>query len=170
MVFLTFTLYIFIMKKIIFGGMILAGLSACNTGVSDDKNVTRPETVPANTKTAEPLNLSGKQSLDQPVNSTQQVPVTNSKQANPAATQGKVALNPAHGQPGHRCDIAVGAPLNSPPQITTNNQVSAQPNPITVNPVVNTPAQKVSGNQKLNPAHGQPGHDCAIPVGQPLKQ
>src|SRR5215213_1047963 len=22
-------------------------------------------------------------------------------------------LNPAHGQPGHRCDIAVGAPLNS---------------------------------------------------------
>ena len=21
---------------------------------------------------------------------------------------------------------------------------------------------------KLNPAHGQPGHDCAIPVGQPL--
>jgi len=26
-----------------------------------------------------------------------------------------VALNPAHGQPGHRCDIAVGAPLNSAP-------------------------------------------------------
>ena len=31
------------------------------------------------------------------------------------ATDGSVALNPAHGQPGHRCDIAVGAPLNSAP-------------------------------------------------------
>ena len=24
-------------------------------------------------------------------------------------------LNPAHGQPGHRCDIAVGQPLSSAP-------------------------------------------------------
>ena len=23
-------------------------------------------------------------------------------------------MNPAHGAPGHRCDISVGAPLNSP--------------------------------------------------------
>lgn len=32
-------------------------------------------------------------------------------------TQGAAAAgkNPAHGQPGHRCDIAVGAPLNSTP-------------------------------------------------------
>jgi hypothetical protein len=27
--------------------------------------------------------------------------------------------NPAHGQPSHRCDIPVGAPLNSPPATTT---------------------------------------------------
>ena len=32
-----------------------------------------------------------------------------------AATQTSVGMNPAHGQPGHRCDIAVGAPLNSAP-------------------------------------------------------
>lgn len=25
----------------------------------------------------------------------------------------KPGMNPPHGQPGHRCDIAVGAPLNS---------------------------------------------------------
>lgn len=25
-----------------------------------------------------------------------------------------VILNPEHGMPGHRCDIAVGAPLNAP--------------------------------------------------------
>lgn len=33
-------------------------------------------------------------------------------QPNLPATQGSgVTLNPPHGQPGHRCDIAVGAPL-----------------------------------------------------------
>jgi hypothetical protein len=26
-----------------------------------------------------------------------------------------------------------------------------------------------SGSGKLNPAHGQPGHDCAVAVGAPLK-
>jgi hypothetical protein len=29
--------------------------------------------------------------------------------------------------------------------------------------------QPTNGNVRLNPAHGAPGHDCAIPVGQPLK-
>lgn len=35
----------------------------------------------------------------------------------PPPAQGATAAgkNPAHGQPGHRCDIAVGAPLNSKP-------------------------------------------------------
>jgi hypothetical protein len=43
-----------------------------------------------------------------------QSPADTVKQAvkvNSASTSS--ALNPAHGQPGHRCDIAVGAPLNS---------------------------------------------------------
>lgn len=31
-------------------------------------------------------------------------------------------MNPAHGQPGHRCDVAVGAPLNSAPAKTTTLQ------------------------------------------------
>jgi hypothetical protein len=66
-------------------------------------------------------------------------------------------LNPAHGQPGHRCDIAVGVPLNSPPGklSTSNNTTSAIPLPTVV-------------NSKLNPAHGQPGHRCDIAVGAPL--
>ena len=35
----------------------------------------------------------------------------------PQATQTQTApgMNPPHGQPNHRCDIAVGAPLDSPP-------------------------------------------------------
>ena len=32
----------------------------------------------------------------------------------PANVNG-MGLNPPHGKPGHRCDIAVGAPLNSAP-------------------------------------------------------
>ncbi len=38
--------------------------------------------------------------------------------AAPAAGNAKVApgMNPPHGQPGHRCDISVGEPLNSKPK------------------------------------------------------
>lgn len=80
-------------------------------------------------------------------------------------------LNPAHGQPGHRCEIPVGAPLNSAPaaaqpQVQT---VASSPQAITVPASAPTTAP-TDPNAKLNPAHGQPGHDCAIPVGAPLKK
>lgn len=74
-------------------------------------------------------------------------------------------LNPAHGQPGHRCDIAVGAPLNSPPATTTAPQVQTVP----AQPVAASTAP-ADPNAKLNPPHGQPGHDCSIAVGAPLKK
>lgn len=64
-------------------------------------------------------------------------PVANSVPASASTT------NPAHGQPGHRCDIAVGAPIPS-----ANPPVAAAP--------------------KLNPKHGEPGHRCDIAVGAPL--
>jgi hypothetical protein len=69
-------------------------------------------------------------------------------------------LNPAHGQPGHRCDLAVGAPLPGAPQVNIN----PQPSVAAANPVVPTTAAA----PKLNPAHGQPGHRCDISVGAPL--
>jgi hypothetical protein len=73
-----------------------------------------------------------------------------------------VKLNPAHGQPGHRCDIQVGAPLNSAPANPVQPTTIVTPQS---GPVLNQPA----GSQvRLNPAHGEPGHDCSIPVGQPL--
>ncbi|MDB5263466.1 MAG: hypothetical protein JWQ14_2749 [Adhaeribacter sp.] len=74
-----------------------------------------------------------------------------------------VAMNPAHGMPSHRCDIPVGAPLNSPAQ--TNTTVA----PKLPAPTLPMPAQG-SLAAGTNPAHGQPGHDCAIPVGAPLKK
>src|SRR5690606_8150006 len=36
-------------------------------------------------------------------------------------------LNPSHGQPGHRCEIPIGAPLNSSPAASTQTQTNVQP-------------------------------------------
>ena len=82
-------------------------------------------------------------------------------------------MNPAHGQPNHRCDIAVGAPLNSPvvpakSNPATSQTVSQQNNtaPTTVatpNPAVTTPTP-----EGMNPPHGQEKHRCDIAVGAPL--
>jgi outer membrane murein-binding lipoprotein Lpp len=80
-------------------------------------------------------------------------------------------MNPPHGQPNHRCDIAVGAPLNSKPSATVKPvtaPVQADVTSAQQNVQTNTPATNAAG-KKLNPPHGQPGHDCSIAVGQPLK-
>ncbi|WP_299700962.1 hypothetical protein [uncultured Pontibacter sp.] len=107
----------------------LIGFTACSDGESKTSNTNSPTTnLPANTNNAAT-----------------------------AAPSGDVALNPEHGQPGHRCDIEVGAPLNLPAQPRlTSPQPTFQPQP--------------SGSVAAgtNPPHGQPGHDCAVPVGAPL--
>jgi hypothetical protein len=90
-------------------------------------------------------------------------------QAAPQPGTTTVALNPAHGQPGHRCDIAVGAPLDgsaapqSPPQIDMS-KMSPGAAPATATPV---PAGNGAA-PTVNPPHGQPGHRCDIAVGAPL--
>ncbi len=96
------------------------------------------------------------------VNTTTTQPV---QQTAPATTT-QAGLNPPHGQPGHRCDIQVGAPLNSPAgQSATAPQQQTVVNPTPPPPV----APAASGTQAgLNPAHGQPGHRCDIAVGAPL--
>ena len=102
---------------------------------------------------------------------------------NAAATPPK--LNPAHGQPFHRCDIAVGSPLDAAPAkpAATAIRTGAAPtlenaarlnNPQATNPPAPTvstapAAPTASGTPpKLNPPHGQPFHKCEIPVGSPL--
>lgn len=72
-----------------------------------------------------------------------------------------IAKNPAHGQPGHRCDIPEGAPLNSPPANTN----SATPINTTSGTRTNSSG---NANLKINPPHGQPGHRCDVKVGDPL--
>jgi len=75
-------------------------------------------------------------------------------------------MNPPHGQPGHRCDIAVGAPLNSPvatnsasPQVVSNTGATV---------VSSTTVATLQTPKGMNPPHGQPGHRCDIAVGAPL--
>lgn len=88
---------------------------------------------------------------------------------------GGAGLNPEHGKPGHRCDIAVGAPLNSAASANTaqNIPVPTQPS----NPVIQSPAASAlnasapvasASAAGLNPEHGKPGHRCDIAVGAPL--
>ena len=96
-------------------------------------------------------------------------PVTGATAAG-AVTSGGAGINPAHGQPGHRCDIAVGAPLNSKPVSPPPSTGAAQNTVATSAPVptaqpVATGAKTAAG---INPAHGQPGHRCDIAVGSPL--
>jgi hypothetical protein len=74
-------------------------------------------------------------------------------------------MNPAHGQPGHRCDIAVGEPLNSPVAKTTAAPTTTT---TTVTPAAVTSAATTKTAPGMNPAHGQPGHRCDISVGAPL--
>ena len=77
------------------------------------------------------------------------------------------ALNPAHGQPGHRCEIPVGAPLDQAPATTMQQQQTNTPSSTTASPVrLNTS----TATPLKNPPHGQPGHDCAVPVGADLPQ
>lgn len=83
---------------------------------------------------------------------------------------GEIALNPEHGMLGHRCEIPVGAPLNSAAglQPTVSTQPAAQQP--AAGPTISQPVKpNTSTKVRLNPAHGEPGHDCNIPVGEPLK-
>jgi hypothetical protein len=132
------------MKRILYVSCIVVALSACNSSPKQTQSVITP--TPA-----------GLPSASAPA------PVT--------ATGEKPTHNPAHGQPYHDCAIAVGAPLNA----KNNAPATAAPSPAAVTtspvnaPVVTPPT--VPANQKevrLNPAHGQPGHSCAIAVGAPL--
>lgn len=73
------------------------------------------------------------------------------------------ALNPVHGEPGHRCDLPVGAPLDQAASTQVQQSSAVSPN---VSPV------RVQGGDtpNINPPHGQPGHDCSKPVGSDLNK
>ncbi|WP_367773351.1 hypothetical protein AB3G33_05930 [Flavobacterium sp. WC2421] len=85
---------------------------------------------------------------------------------NGIASSVAAGINPAHGQPNHRCDIAVGAPLNS----SVNESIAVQPTngqSTPMGPTQNSPAKTVTA-KGMNPPHGEKNHRCDIAVGAPL--
>lgn len=128
----------------------------------NSKPTTPATTTPATTTT--PVNIST------PVVTQNNSPLTTNSKTTASTAAG---MNPEHGKPGHRCDIAVGAPLDSKPIQATIQQpaVTTTPapkaalpyTPVTTQPTANTPVAK-----GMNPAHGQQGHRCDISVGAPL--
>lgn len=126
------------MKRILYISCFVLALSACNSSPKATQNVITP--------TPEGLNSAPAQTV---------------------STGERPTHNPEHGQPYHDCALPVGAPFNT-------KQVAPVTTVPTETPQNNTPAPAtppVSATQKearLNPAHGQPGHTCDLPVGAPL--
>lgn len=131
-------------KYILISGLAILGLSVSCTG---DKNTSEETTTPeSGVETAispsdpaageqQPLSVDG-----QPMNISSDPAAAASAPA--AATGGPTMPNPAHGQPGHRCEVAVGAPIpadgSAPaPSAAPQNiqmQTGGQPQQITASP------------------------------------
>lgn len=181
-------------KYILISGIAILGLTVSCTG---DKTTSEETTSPE----------SGVESTIAPtdISSGEQQPLTTGEQplidpaasaAAPAKSNVAMMPNPAHGEPMHRCEVSVGAPIpadgsapapsaqSAPPQniqMQSGGQMTTQP--ISSAPgsapapaptsIMSTPAQPSTAGTTapgMNPPHGEPGHDCAIPVGQPLKK
>lgn len=174
------------MKKIFTLVLIVSAfLFACNN--SDQSPASESGTSDQNIQNTEPAKPDGAAQLPATDNSgAMTTPPAPASLPPPSPQQATTApgMNPPHGQPGHRCDIAVGAPLNSAP--ATPTAPSSSPS-VTVNPGSNAPAMTPTAVPApsapsaaqaspatattapgMNPPHGQPGHDCSVPVGSPL--
>lgn len=127
--------------------LFLSFLTACGNGLEEGSTKTQATTPPPPPVTIQPAKQQA-----------QPAPVT--------ASTNTSNLNPPHGQPGHRCDIQVGAPLNSAPSAPATATVPQQQT-ITVPPPTIAPVTTTTAAGK-NPPHGQPGHRCDIAVGAPL--
>ncbi|MDI5950490.1 hypothetical protein [Flavobacterium yafengii] len=141
-------------------------LTSCKKEVESQNNATPTNVVP--------FTEVGKQMKTEASTATQVQQTTATVNPNNAvATSGPVAtgMNPAHGQPSHRCDIPVGAPLNSPPASTASKPVVQQQNqpvPTSAVTTTSTPVATTPTSEGMNPPHGQTNHRCDIAVGAPL--
>ena len=154
------------MNKFIAGGCIIAicCFSACANKEPDyDSTLTNTDTSKPVTIISDSQNLS-KRDTTMPGSGKVIIPPLTEQAVNQtSSTPTKPGMNPPHGQPNHRCDIAVGAPLNSPIPKSVTPPVST---------TTNTPAQNTTGKtvtpSGMNPPHGEPGHRCDIAVGASL--
>ncbi|CAD7804553.1 hypothetical protein CHRY9390_01240 [Chryseobacterium aquaeductus] len=157
--------------KNIFLGIISVGILAVSckkdekpTYIKDEAGVQQSATTVNNAPQPSLLNQAG-------------IPTVSPNSQNVATAPG---MNPPHGQPGHKCEIPVGQPLNGSPapaatpanqNITVNGNNSVQIDPNAVSPgkiMVDQNGKQVKTAPGMNPPHGEPGHRCDIPVGQAL--
>lgn len=166
--------------------LVVATITGCGSSSSEETTPPATTTTPAtNTSATAPgtiVNGQPTQNIAVQPSATAPAAAPIVPQGTVPAVAGKAGLNPEHGQPGHRCDIAVGAPLDSKPSqpaVNTNQQpaivqqpqqvnIPANNKPVTIqkNPIVINPGN--AGAAGLNPEHGKPGHRCDIAVGAPL--
>ena len=148
------------MTKKLFSLFVLATfiLTSCKKELVPQDSAENPATTStdASAAPAETMNAQPTQTLTQP-----------ELMAAPAKVL--AGMNPPHGEAGHDCAIAVGAPLNSKKATPTPNPTytTTQSNS-TAAPAILTPATQTVTAPGMNPPHGQAGHDCAVAVGAPL--
>lgn len=161
--------------------IIMVAAVSCKSGSGETKKVTAPIVTPTLNTPVNPVTPTSVPVNPAPiVTPTTNTPTTNTPATTVPAVTAK-GMNPPHGQPGHRCDIAVGAPLDSKPNQAPATNTSTTPQTISINPstssasttpVVNTqstqPSTATVTAPGMNPPHGQPGHRCDISVGAPL--
>lgn len=179
------------MNKKYFLSLVLAAtlpFVSCKNEETAEANPTDKKPVPSVYEIVNGTNIPKKPAqMQQTITNVQ--PQTTTTVTPPAPVTVAKGMNPPHGQPGHRCDIAVGAPLNSPPPKPVTQPGSATVQKIenakyTITPSsTTTPGNTATQNSAvpellstsanetapgMNPPHGQAGHRCDIPVGSPL--
>lgn len=159
------------MKNIFYTPALAIFLVACNSGLGSNNAVigSQPAFTLPNTPEFNLASINSLDSLSTPALATgtnnsvaQAVAIPNAQDEAP-----DIKLNPEHGKPGHNCAISVGAPLIATPTTTTTAPINNLKN-ITNVSQPQTATNVTTSDIKLNPAHGKPGHNCAIAVGAPL--
>lgn len=138
-----------------------------------ESETTGTEAAPAPTSSGAATDVAGSPMLPAAAQTGASTPAA---AADAAAAKGSGKVNPPHGQPGHRCDIAVGAPLDGTAPASKPGATAAQPAPAgaasaaptTITPKPAGGAATTTTAPGTNPPHGQPGHRCDIAVGAPL--
>ena len=139
-------------------------LSSCKNESADVQQITEePSTEMPASQMSEPM----ESEMQEPAQQQMQEPSSMPQNITPAPATSQ-RLNPEHGMPNHRCDIQVGAPLNSPagkpaPQAVTTPVQQTLPGAPSI---LNAPTSNTAVG--MNPPHGQPGHKCDVAVGAPL--